>query len=139
MMICSVSYSRWFNSTFSLSRYFAPPTPLYYSQHGFSILCSWVSSLLLSCPTSYHLFLGFAKHFPKTTNIRTIMVNSRISRVPHKRHPYMHQVYDSGESTNGLTLTSNGYFAFPFRQQGQHSQFVISELNTEPALSSVNA
>jgi len=85
------------------------------------------------------LFLGFAKHFPKITTAGTAVAHSRISRVPHKRHPYMHQVYDSGELIIVLTKMYCDYFAFPFSQQGQRSQFVISEFNTEPIHSSAKA
>ena len=139
LLQCSVSSSRSVSSTFSLSKHFAPPTPPPYSQHGFR---GFVHGLLhyycfVRLPTIF--FSGFAEHFPEITTAGTVVVSGRISRVPYKRHPYMHQVYDSGESTSTLTLTRCGHVAFPFRQQGQHSQSVISELNTEPAHSSVNA
>ena len=42
-------------------------------------------------------------------------------------------------TANKLTKSFAGRIAFPITQQGLHSRTVISELNTEPARSSVNA
>jgi hypothetical protein len=44
-------------------------------------------------------------HFPSPTNLELWPNIFRISRVSHKRHLHMHQVYDSGESALSLTFT----------------------------------
>lgn len=50
----------------------------------------------------------------------------------------MHQVYDSGAPAE-YSLNVPVRVVFPLTQQGRHAHLYISELNTEPALSPVNA
>ena len=80
-----------------------------------ALFAGFFTTIILSDFLALYI-LGFAKHFPKITTAGTAVVGGRISRVPHKRHPYMQQVYDSGESTIALTITRDGRVAFPFRQ-----------------------
>ncbi len=47
--------------------------------------------------------------------------------------------YPGRFTASKLTKSFAGRIAFPITQQGLHSRIVISELNTEPARSSVNA
>ncbi len=101
-----------------------------------SLIMGVTFSLLLSCPTSYYPVLGFTPKLSLPEQQRPI---TRSPEFRTKDVRTCNQVYDSGEPASKFTIMLDGYFVFPFRQQGQRSLFMISELNTEPAHSSVNA
>ena len=113
-----------------------------------SLLCSQASSLLLTCPTSCRQFWASLNASPKPP----LLDNNGQQQDPGS--PYAGSPYapSSAQKTfahapglrlrrtaNKLTKSFAGRVAFPITQQGLHSRTVISELNTEPARSSVNA
>jgi hypothetical protein len=87
--------------------------------------------------------LGFVKHFPKTAIVRQqwpatgprkpVCLEFRTKDIVHAPGLRLRR------TANKLTKSFAGRIAFPITQQGLHSRTVISELNTEPARSSVNA
>ena len=87
--------------------------------------------------------LGFVKHFPKTAIVgqqwpatgprKPVCPEFRTKDIVHAPGLRLRR------TANKLTKSLAGRIAFPITQQGLHSRTVISELNTEPARSSVNA
>jgi len=61
------------------------------------------------------------------------------SRVPRTQFPCMRQVSRLRQADSALAYGAPRRIAFPFTQQGRHLRLVISELNTEPTVSPVNA
>ena len=61
-----------------------------------------------------------------------------ISRVPHRTHPCMQRVYDSGEPTHRSRSRGASYCLPPHPTRSAFPT-VITELNTVPALPPVNA
>ena len=112
-----------------------PPTPF---RPGFP-LCSLASSLLWPCPTSRLRWRPGFVFFPGPGQCSDLsLTTDGISRVPHKRHPCMHQVSDSGapDVRSRLRFRPCGLPLHPTRSA---RSTMISELNTEPASSPVNA
>ena len=64
---------------------------------------------------------------------------SGISQLPRGLFPTMHVVLDSVQATSNSPFTLNVTVAFPLTQQGRPRRELISELNTQPGLSPVNA
>jgi len=111
----------------------APPLP--------KQLCSPASQVLWGRPTprrrtrrSYSL-MAFTDR-PWSFLAKGVFGVSRFSRM---EFPHMHRVFDSAVPTSGSRPIVARRMAFPTSEQGRHTELLISELNTWPACTPVNA
>jgi len=121
---------------------FPPPSPQPRGHKCLRLkeLCSTASQVILTCPTSRKSTRrDFGLDLPRPDCLRNhTTAPSEISRFPLMKRMHMPQVSDSGEP-NEHSHSALLHVAFPIVQQGQHSQKVISELNTAPMHSPANA
>jgi len=130
-------------ATFSLSGPFAPRTPpqrLGETYHpSAALFARFLTTMVLSdfLPSWTSGLRLFGVPRPGQRLDRSL-TESRTSRVPHKRHPYMPQVFDSGAPIGHSRYRVLPY-CFPLHPTGSARPTLISELNTVPAHSPVNA
>ncbi len=103
--------------------------------------CSVPSSVLLRCLTSHWLAYQDYGHRPSLTDPPgcCLTATNEISRFSNIERPRMLRVLDSVGSVSGSLHNAEHRIALPFGPVGRHPKRVISELNSWPTLSPVNA